>query len=69
MDKTLEELRKETDTYIRNITNLCEEINYRIQVINTKLKESQDILTEEQMIEAVKDGTLEVTESTDSTIL
>lgn len=52
MDKTLEELRAETDRYINSITALCEKINYDIRCINKALREAQEVLTEEQLIES-----------------
>lgn len=55
MDKTLEEMRAETDRYIKNIVALCEKINYDINCINTNLRMVKDIMTEEQLIESKPD--------------
>lgn len=48
MDKTLEQLRAETDQYLKNITELGEKIMYQIATIKGAIKRD---MTEEQLIE------------------
>ena len=64
MDKTLEELRAETDQYLKNITELGDKIMYQIETIKGAIKRD---MTEDQLIEAERVSGFGV--SKDSTIL
>ena len=65
MNKTLEELRAETDQYLKNIIELGGKIKYQIETIKTAIRGSY--MTEEQLIEREKVSGFGV--SKDSTIL
>lgn len=63
MNKTLEELRAETDQYLKNITELGEKIKYQIETIKTAIRGSY--MTEEQLIEKAKTDNSVVTNSSE----